>query len=88
MARGEIVIAASHYVAEVVRRQHKVDPARIRVIPRGVDPVVFDPDAVSPDRIARMAHGMRVPDGMLTVVMPGRLTAWKGEAVLLQAIAR
>jgi glycosyltransferase involved in cell wall biosynthesis len=88
MARGEIVIAASQYVAEVVRRQHKLDPARIRVIPRGVDPVVFDPDAVPPDRIARMAQSMRVPDGMLTVVMPGRLTAWKGQSVLLQAIAR
>ena len=49
---------------------------------------MFDPDAVSPDRVARMAQSMRVPDGMLTVVMPGRLTAWKGQAVLLQAIAR
>ena len=82
------MIAASHYVARVIRRQHKVDPARIRVIPRGVDPRVFDPDSVSPDRIARVAQIMRVPDGMLTVVMPGRLTAWKGQAVMLQAIAR
>jgi len=88
MARGEIVITASHYVADVVRRQHKVDPTRIRVIPRGVDPVVFDPDAISSDRIARMAQSMRVPDGMLTVVMPGRLSAWKGQSVLLRAIAR
>jgi glycosyltransferase involved in cell wall biosynthesis len=88
MAKGEIVIAASHYVAEVIQRQHAVDPARIRVIPRGVDPAVFDPDAVSGGRIARIAQTMRVPDGMLTVVMPGRLTAWKGQAVLLQAIAR
>ena len=88
MARGEIVIAASHYVANEVRRRHKVDPARIRVIPRGVDPMVFNPDTISADRIARMAQAMRVPDGMFTVVMPGRLTAWKGQAVLLQAIAR
>ncbi len=88
MAKGEIVIAASHYVAEVIRRQHKVDPARIRVIPRGIDPMVFNPDTVSADRIARMAQTMRVPDGMFTVVLPGRLTAWKGQAVLLQAIAR
>jgi glycosyltransferase involved in cell wall biosynthesis len=88
MARGEIVIAASEYVAQVVRRRHKVDPARIRVIPRGVDPNVFNPDTVSVDRVARMARTMRVPDGMPTVVMPGRLTTWKGQAVLLQAIAR
>ena len=88
MAKGEIVITASRYVAQVVRKQHKVDPARIRIIPRGVDPMVFDPDTVVPDRIARMAQVMRVPDGMLTVVMPGRLTPWKGQAVLLRAIAR
>ena len=88
MARGEIVIAASHYVADVIRRQHKLDASRIRVIPRGVDPAVFDPDAVSGDRIARMAQATRVPDGMLTVVMPGRMTAWKGQAVLLNAIAK
>src|SRR5208337_2763103 len=83
MAKGEIVIAASHYVAREIRRRHKVDPARIRVIPRGVDPMVFNPDTVSADRIVRMAQTMRAPDGMLTVVMPGRLTAWKGQAVLL-----
>jgi glycosyltransferase involved in cell wall biosynthesis len=88
MARGEIVIAASHYVAEVIQTQHGLDPARVRVIPRGVDPVAFDPDAIVGDRIARMAAAMRVPDGMATVVMPGRLTSWKGQAVLLQAIAR
>jgi glycosyltransferase involved in cell wall biosynthesis len=88
MAKGEIVIAASHFVAQLIQRRHRIDPARIRVIPRGVDPVVFDPDAISPDRVARMAQTMRAPDGMLTVVMPGRLTAWKGQAVLLQAIAR
>jgi glycosyltransferase involved in cell wall biosynthesis len=88
MAKGEIVIAASHYVAQEVQRRHKVEPARIRVIPRGVDPQVFSPEAVSGDRIARMAQTMRVPDGMHTVVIPGRLTSWKGQAVLLQAIAR
>jgi len=88
MARGEVVIAASHYVAREVQRRHKVDPARIRVIPRGVDPLIFNPDAVSGDRIARMAQAMRVPDGMYTVVIPGRLTSWKGQVVLLQAIAR
>jgi glycosyltransferase involved in cell wall biosynthesis len=87
MARGEVVIAASRYVAELVCRRHKVDPSRIRVIPRGVDPMVFDPEAISADRIARMAQTMRVPDGMLTVVIPGRLSAWKGQTVLLQAIA-
>ncbi len=88
MVKGEVVIAASHYVAREIQRRHKVDPARIRIIPRGVDPMVFAPDVVSPARLVRMAQTMRVPDGMHTVVIPGRLTSWKGQAVLLRAIAR
>lgn len=88
MARGKIVIVASHFIADLVTTQHKVDPARIRVIPRGVDPAVFDPAIISGSRIAKLAAEWRLPDGVRTVVLPGRLTAWKGHAVLLDAIAR
>ena len=88
MASGEIVIAASRYVAELIVVRHAVYPTRIRVIPRGVDPAMFDPDAISPDRIARLARAWRLPDGVPTVVLPGRLTAWKGQSVLIDAVAR
>lgn len=87
MARGEIVIAASRFIAGLVAERHGIDPARIRVIPRGVDPAVFDPAAVGPDRVARLVRGWRLPDGMPTVVLPGRLTTWKGQRVLLDAMA-
>ena len=88
MARGEIVIAASRFIAELIRAQHGVPAERIRVIPRGVDPARFDPDAVSADRLARLSRAWRLPDGAPTVVLPGRLTAWKGHAVLISALAR
>jgi glycosyltransferase involved in cell wall biosynthesis len=88
MARGRIVIAASQYIADLIVARHGLDPARIRIIPRGVDLAAFDPAAVSGERIARLAAEWRLPDGMRTVVLPGRLTAWKGHSVLLDAIAR
>jgi glycosyltransferase involved in cell wall biosynthesis len=88
MARGEIVIAASRYIADLVVRQHNTPPTRIHVIPRGIDPAVFDPNNIAPDRIAKLAHDWRLPDGASTVVLPGRLTAWKGQGVLIDAIAR
>jgi glycosyltransferase involved in cell wall biosynthesis len=88
MARGRIVIAASHFIADLVAARHHVDVARIRIIPRGVDPAVFDPATVSGSRIAKLAADWRVPDNMRIVTLPGRLTAWKGHAVLLDAIAR
>ena len=88
MARGEIVIAASHFIADLVQARHGVPENRIRVIPRGVDPAIFDPAAVVPDRLVRLARSWRLPDGAPTVTLPGRLTSWKGHSVLLDAIAR
>jgi len=88
MARGEIVIAASRFIADLVARRHGVDPARIRVIPRGIDPAVFDPGAVSPERQARLRAAWSLPDGVPVVLLPGRLTGWKGQGVLIDAAAR
>jgi glycosyltransferase involved in cell wall biosynthesis len=88
MAKGEIVIAASRFMAGLVTERHGVPASRIRVIGRGIDPAVFDPEVVIGDRLARLSAAWRLPDGLLTVVLPGRLTSWKGQEVLLQALAR
>ncbi len=88
MARGDRVIAISHYIAGLITARHGTDPARIRIIPRGVDPDIFDPDRVGVPRVARLAAAWRLPDGMPTVVLPARLTRWKGAPILLDAVAR
>ena len=88
MARGERVIAISHHVARQLIARHRLDPARIRVIPRGVDPEAFDPGRIGGERIAALAAALRLPDGAKVVMLPGRLTRWKGQAVLIDALAR
>jgi len=88
MARGDRVIAISRYVAELLTTRHAVEPARIRIIPRGVDPALFDPASIAGPRVARLAEAWRLPDGAPVVMLPARLTRWKGAAVLLDAIAR
>jgi glycosyltransferase involved in cell wall biosynthesis len=86
MARGERVIAISHFVA---RRLAALGVAerRISVIPRGVDPLQFDPARVSGDRIHRLSQAWRLPPGAPVIMLPGRLTRWKGAEWLLRAIA-
>jgi glycosyltransferase involved in cell wall biosynthesis len=88
MAQGEIVIAISRHIARLVVARHGVDPARIRVIPRGVDPAVFDPAAVAPERLERLDRLWRLPKGAPVILLPGRLTRWKGQEVLITALAR
>ncbi|HEX5326316.1 MAG TPA: glycosyltransferase family 4 protein [Acetobacteraceae bacterium] len=88
MARGQIVIAASGFVAGLIGMRHGTDPARIRIIPRGVDPVVFDTTAVTAERRARLAASWALPPGRPVIMLPARLTGWKGQTVLLDAAAR
>ncbi len=88
MAKGERIIAISQFVAARLKARHQVDPALLRVIPRGVDTVIFDPAAVSGDRMARLAAEWRLPDGVPTIMLPARLTRWKGHAIMLEALAR
>ena len=88
MAKGEIVIAASRFIADLVSKRHGVGPERLRTIARGVDPAVFNPALVSRERIERLAAIWRLPKGMRVAMLPGRLTSWKGQSVLIDALAR
>ncbi len=87
MAEGERVIAISEFIAQHVREHYKVDPKKLRVIPRGVDLARFDPDRVSAERMIQLSTRWRLPDGLPLILMPGRLTRWKGQAVLLEALS-
>ena len=87
MAKGELVIVASRFMAKLVENRHGVDPARIRLIPRGIDPEAFDP-AIRPERVERLRRTWELPDGAPVVMLPGRLTGWKGQGVLIDAAAR
>lgn len=88
MAKGEEVIVASHFVARLVAERHGLPPERLRVIPRGVDPALFDSAAVSAGRRMRLAGAWGLPTGVPVIMLPGRLTGWKGQGVLLDAVAQ
>jgi glycosyltransferase involved in cell wall biosynthesis len=78
MARGERVIAISDFVAEHAARVYGVGPDRLRTIPRGVDIRTFSPQRIGGARIAALACDWRLPDDAPVVMLPGRLTRWKG----------
>jgi glycosyltransferase involved in cell wall biosynthesis len=87
MTRGEKIIAISNFIAEHMQSAYRVDPDRIRVVHRGIDIDKFDPAKVSQERIIQLASRWRLPDGYSVVMLPGRLTRWKGQEVLIEALA-
>jgi glycosyltransferase involved in cell wall biosynthesis len=88
MVRGDRVIAISHYVAERLIVDYGLDPARLRVIPRGVDFSLFDPDRVSAERLIRLVDRWRIRDGVPVVMLPARVTQWKGHGLLVRALSK
>src|SRR5207237_4594919 len=54
----------------------------------GVDLARFDPRRVRGERVAELATSWRVPEGFAVIMLPGRLTRWKGALDLIEAIAR
>ena len=88
MTRGERVIAISNFIAGHVRQLYGVPVSRLRTIHRGVDLSRFDPQVVSAERVVALANHWRLPDGLPVVMLPGRLTRWKGQSVFIDAIAR
>ena len=88
MARGDRVIAISHFIADLIRARHGVAEARLRVIPRGVDPRRFDPALVSAERRDKLRAAWNLPEGRPIIMLPARVTRWKGQMVLVEAMAR
>ena len=87
MARGERVIAISQFVADHAAQIYGIGPERLRTIPRGVDLDIFDPSRIGAQRIISLARQWRLPDGVPVVMLPGRLTRWKGGLDFIAAIA-
>jgi glycosyltransferase involved in cell wall biosynthesis len=88
MARGERVIAISQFVAEHASAIYGVPAQSLRLIPRGVELARFDPERVNPERLFTLARQWRLRDGAPVVMLPGRLTRWKGQLVLIEAMAQ
>ncbi|MBI4725371.1 MAG: glycosyltransferase family 4 protein, partial [Rhodomicrobium sp.] len=87
MARGDAVICNSQYTAKIVKERYPGGADRVGVIYRGVDLARFDPEAVSMDRVRALREEWGVPAGRRIVLLPARLTRWKGQQVLIEAAA-
>jgi len=88
MTKGDRVIAVSNFVARHIEENYAIDKAKLRVIHRGVDLEVFSPELVNSQRIADLVTNWRLPDDVPIILMPGRITRWKGQHILVEALAK
>jgi glycosyltransferase involved in cell wall biosynthesis len=88
MLRGERIICVSHTVrAHLLRHYPGLDPGRLQVIARGIDPGRFRPGP--PDPAWRAALDAELPQlaGRRLLLLPGRGTRLKGHDAALVLLA-
>ena len=85
MARGEIVIANSHYTASFIRKMHPSAARRIRVVHRGTDMREFSPHGVPQERIGHLQTQWGT-EGKRIILLAARLTDIKGQPILIDAM--
>lgn len=90
MTKGDLVIANSEYTRQHVIQEHGIPPEKVVAIPRGVDLSRFEPGMVGCERVRALAEAWGVPqdERRLKVLLAGRLTRWKGQGLLVEAMAR
>ena len=89
MARGRPVIANSEFIRRLIIERHRVPEDQIVTIPRGADIGVFAEESVGNERAIKLAEqwGL-IEDPRAIVLMPGRLTRWKGGESMIDAAAQ
>ena len=60
---------------------------RIVTIARGINVQHFDPAAVDETRVRALRQQLAIPDDAVVVLLPARLTRWKGQLLFTEAIA-
>ena len=87
MTFGERVIAISNHIkAHILKNYPQTDESKIRLVYRCADVAKFAPEAVSKERIISKIREYNVPDDKPVLLLPGRITHWKGQHLLIEAL--
>ena len=91
MTRGEAVIAVSESVKDYILKNYpKTDSSIVRVIHRGVDEKAVYPQGFVPaaEWLEKWEAAHPTLEGRIPLLMPARLTRWKGQVDFIRLIAK
>ena len=87
MLKGDAVIANSIYTAENISKIYGINKSKIDIIPRGVDVNNFKKSDINSHEIRKIKENWKIFDKeKVIILLPARLTKWKGHEVAIEAI--
>jgi len=88
MTYGERVIAISNHIRKHLIENYVIDQDKIRLVHRCVNTLRFNPDSVTQARKINMIAEYNIPDDKPVILLGGRITHWKGQHLLIKALAK
>ena len=87
MLKGHAVIAISKFIKQHIKDEYGVTK-NLHVVSRGVNVNIFSPKQVTSARLINAATKIKVEGSDKIILLPGRLTHWKGHRLAIQAVAK
>ncbi len=89
MTDGVVTIAVSNFIKNhILSNYENVESDKIRVIHRGADVDRFNTSQVTQGRLIALSRKWNLPEDKPVIMLPGRLTRWKGQLLFLDALAQ
>ena len=88
MIKSNRVIAISKFIKSHILSNYNIDKEKIVTIYRGVNIEKFNYLKVSNERLVSLLKKFNIPEDSYVVLLPGRITRWKGHTLLIEAISK
>jgi len=90
MVRADLVIAGSNFIFNHINENYgdffQKNKRKLLVVFRGINTNYFHSPKVLPIKIDKFAKENKIDRNKFVILLPGRLTSWKGQKVFIEAI--
>ena len=90
MVRSQLVIAGSNFIFSHINDNYgeffQTNKRKLLVIFRGININYFDAKKISSIKVEKFLTDKKIDRNKFIILLPGRLTAWKGQKLFIEAI--
>ncbi|MDC3151370.1 glycosyltransferase family 4 protein [Candidatus Pelagibacter sp.] len=89
MLKSDCVIAGSNFIFSHIKEKYPEYISRIKkflVIFRGINTEYYDPDNIKESDRIKFLTKLNIDGNKKIILMPGRLTEWKGQEIFIEAL--
>ena len=89
MLKSDCVIAGSNFIFSHIKEKYPEYISRIKkflVIFRGINTEYYDPDNIKESDRIKFLTKLNIEGNKKIILMPGRLTEWKGQEIFIEAL--